>query len=237
MRAKSQRPPKAAVFVDAENHADLDVSLLIQKLGRFDLAERHAYADWRNRCLDRLFRSLKRAGFEVHHTWSGSRIGAHKDTADGHMAHGIRHAIRSCPSIEVIVIVSGDDFFTGVARQIREQGKRVIVAAATLRTSRELRSVADEYWLLGKLERSIWALNHLEQMSRYLTFRSVVQRSGIRPPDLAELIQKGLVIQEQVPRSGRGTRREIHLNRQAYPVQTVLGIADRMAEVHIRPQL
>lgn len=162
MTIGTQRLPKAATFVDAENHADLHVSALMRRLGRFEMVERHAYADWRNRCLDRLFRSLKREDFEVHHTWSGRRPGAYKNTADGYMARGILRVLSRRPEIEAVVIVSGDAFFTDVARQLRRQGKRVIVAAAPLRTSKYLRSVADEYLLLGELEQAIWELDHLE---------------------------------------------------------------------------
>ena len=220
-----RRLAKAAVFVDAENHADLHVSALMRRLGRFDIVERHAYADWRNRCLDRLFRSLEREDFEIHHTWSGRRPGAHKNTADGYMAQGVLHVLSRRPEIEVVVIVSGDAFFADVARQIRRRGKRVIVAAAPLRTSKDLRSVADEYLLLGELERSIWRLDHLERASRYLTFCFVIQKLGIEPSDLADLIRKDLVIQEEVLRAGRGARPEIRLNRQAYAVQAVLSAA------------
>ncbi|HEY68079.1 MAG TPA: NYN domain-containing protein [Thermoflexia bacterium] len=225
MATTTRRFPKAAVFVDAENHADLDVSALMRQLRQFDVVERHAYADWRNQCLDHLSKRLNRRGFRMHHVWSGPRPGARKDTADSHMARGIAEVLSRRPEIEVVVIVSGDAFFAGVARQLREQGKQVVVASAPLRTSKELRSVADEYLLLGRLERSIWALDRLERASKYVTFRFAVRELGIRPFDLAELVRKGLVMQKEVSHPERGTRPEIYLNREAYAVQTVLGIA------------
>ena len=225
MIATTRRTLKAAVFIDAENHADLDVFALMQRLRRFDVVERHAYADWRNPCLSRLLSRLERDGFEIHDAWSGHRLGAHKNTADGHMARGIVRILSRRSEVEVVVIVSGDDFFTSVARRVQESGRRVVVASAPLRTSKHLRDVADEYMLLGKLERSIWELDHLERTSRYLTFSFAVRQLGIEPSDLADLVSKGLVIQQEVPRPGRGVRPEIYLNQQAYAVQTVLSIA------------
>ena len=45
MVTRTQRSPKAAVFMDAENHADLHVSALMRRLERFEVVEWHAYAD------------------------------------------------------------------------------------------------------------------------------------------------------------------------------------------------
>ena len=225
MAATAWQLPKAAVFVDAENHADLDVSALTQRLAGFDVLERHAYADQRNWQLGHLLRRLKCRGFKVHHTWSGPRPGMRKNTADGHMARGITRVLSKCPEVEVVVIVSGDAFFADVARRLQEHGRRVVVAAAPLRTSKELRRTADEYMMLGRLERSIRRLHRLELTSRYVTFGFAVRELDIAPSFLADLIRRGLVIQRGVPRSGRGPRAEIHLNHQAYAVQTVLELA------------
>jgi hypothetical protein len=225
MATTTRQFPKAAVFVDAENNADLNVCALVQGLRRFDILERHAYADRRNRHLDRLFSSLERQGFKVHHVWTGPRPGTRKNTADGYMARGIVWVLSRQSEIEVVVIVSGDIFFADLARRLRKEGKKVIVAAAPLRTSRKLRIMADEYLLLGKLERSIKRLYRLERTSSYMTFGFAVRKLGISPSDLADLIRRGLVIQKDVRRPGRGTRPEIYLNQRAYAVQTVLGIA------------
>ncbi|MDY6877550.1 MAG: NYN domain-containing protein [Chloroflexota bacterium] len=213
---------KAAMFVDAENHADLHVSALLQRLSQFDIVERHAYADWRNRCLDRLAEQLEHTGFAMHHTWSGHSCGAQKNKADGQMERDIVQVVSRCPEIETVVIVSGDAFFIRVAYQLRQQGRRVIVAADPLRASKALRSAADEYLPVGELERWIQGLVRLEQASRYLTFRFVVQQLEAEPSGLARLIRKGLVVQEKVWRPQRGTRPEIRLNRQAPVVQAVL---------------
>lgn len=215
---------KAIVFVDSENHPDLHVSGLMQRLRHFDIMERHAYADWRNRHLDPLSRSLVREGFEMCHTWSGRRPGTQKNTADSYLARGIMQVLAQRLGIEVVVIVSGDAFFTHITRQLQWQGKRVIVAADPFRVSRELRNVADEYLPLGQLAHWVQGLDHLERTSRYLTFRFVTQKLKIGSSELAEMIGKELVIQKKVWRPQRGTRREICLNRQAYAVETVLGI-------------
>ena len=223
--ARTGRLPEAAVFVDAENHADLRVSALMQRMGRFDIVERHAYADWRNQRLDCLAEQLEHAGFEMHHTWSGHRCGAQKNKADGQMGRDIVRVVLRRPEIEAVIIVSGDTFFTRVARQLRQQGKRVIVAADPLRASKCLRSVVDEYLPLGDLARWVQGLDRLERTNGYLTFRFAAQKLKMGSSGLAELIRKGLVIQESVWRPQRGARREIRLNRQFPAVQTVLNAA------------
>ncbi len=218
-------PAKAAMFIDAENHADLHVSALLQRLGRFDIVEQHAYADWRNWRLDRLAERLERAGFEMHHTRSGPRCGAQKNKADGQMGRDIVRVVSRRPEIEVVIIVSGDVFFTRIAHQLRQQGQRVIVAADPLRASRELCRAADEYLPLGDLAHWIRGLDHLERTSKYLTFRFAVQKLQAEPSGLARLIRNGLVIQEEVRRPQRGTRREIRLNRRIPAVQIILSAA------------
>lgn len=225
MTLNARKHLKAMVFVDAENHPDLDVTFLMRRLSKFDVVERHAYADWRNRCLDRLAERLEREGFDMHHTWSGHRPGAQKDKADGCMRQDIVRLLARRPEVDVVVLVSGDTFFTDIVLWLQERGKRVIVASAPLRTNKELPNLADGYLLLGKLERSIQKLHDLERVSGYVTFGFAVQKLGIAPSDLAELIRRNVVIQREVSRSGRGTRPEICLNRRDYAVQAVLGMA------------
>lgn len=224
MANKIEQLAKAAIFVDAENHSDLQVSALMQRMRHLDIVERHAYADWRNRRLDPLSQSLVHEGFEMHHTWSGHQPGTQKNTADGYMARGIVQVLARCVGIEVVVIISGDAFFARVVRQLQQQGKQVIVAADPFRVSKELYSVTDEYLAIGELDQWVRGLDHLERTSRYLTFRFVTQKLKIGSSDLAEMIRKGLVIQEKVQRPQQGTKREIRLNRQAHVVEAILGI-------------
>jgi uncharacterized LabA/DUF88 family protein len=214
--------PKAAVFLDAENHPDLHISDLIQRTGRYNIVEQHAYADWRNRHLDRLGEQLEDAGFEMHHTWTGRRCGTQKNKADSQMGRDIMRVISRHPEVEAVIIVSGDAFFVPVVHQLQRQGKRVIVAADPLRASTKLRRVADEYLPIGELERWIRGLDDLERTSRYLTFRFAIQNLRDRPRSLAELIRQGWVVQEEVWRPQRGTRPEIRLNRKSPVVQAVL---------------
>jgi len=211
--------------VDAENHADLHISALMQRLERFDIVERHAYADWRNWRLDRLAEQLEDADFEMHHAWSGHRPGAHKDRADDHIARAISRVHSEHPEIEAFVIVSGDEFFTQIAQALGQQGKRVIVAADPLRVSKTLRSAAGEYVPVGELVHWIQWLDCLERASRYLTFHFAVQKLGIEPSCLAKLIRRGEIIQKEIERPQRGIRREIWLNRQSPVVQAVLNAA------------
>jgi uncharacterized LabA/DUF88 family protein len=217
---------KAAVFVDVENHTDLWVSALLQYLRRFDVVERHAYAaEWCNvrLCLQR--RLLARACFQIHTAWSRHRSGARKNAADACMAWGILSILSKRPDIEVFVIVSGDAFFAYVIRELYRQGKRAIVVADPSRVSKELYGLADEYLPLGKWGRLIRDLHHLEQKHDYLTFGFTVRQSDIEPSELAELIHKRLVIQEEIARFRRGIRPEIRLNPQAHAVQAILAAA------------
>lgn len=214
---------RAAMFVDAENHADLQISLLLRKLDRLHVVEMHAHADWRNRSLDRLAEGLARWGFELHHTVSGRFPGARKDVADSHMARTVWEIVVAHPEIDVVVIVSGDEFFIDTVRKLKELNKRVILASDPCRVNKELWYLADEYLPLGEIGHWLQALHRLEQSSEYLTFRFAVRQLNICPSELSDLIHKQWVIQESVRRPGRGIRPEIRLNRQAYVVQTTLG--------------
>lgn len=221
MTAEPWRPPKAVVSIDAENQTGLDIERLLRQLLELDIVERRAYADWRNPCLHRLQRDLERAGFTTEQTCSDHRPRARKNTADGYMERGIRDMLRRCPDIEVVVIVSGDAYFVPIACQLRRQGITVIVAADPGHVSLDLLRVADRYLPLGRLVQPIVKLASLEQGNRYLTFSHAVQ-AGIKPADLAKMIHKRLVIQENVWRSHRGVRPEIRINRQAYTARIVL---------------
>ncbi len=150
MKTEAGSRPKAAIFVDVENQTDLRVSELMGRLWKYDIVERQAYADWRNRRLDGMAEQLARADFQLHHARSGRYIGARKDTADGYMVCGIRRVVARRPEISVIVIVSGDGYFIRIIRELQEQGKVVIVAADPDRANHGLRSKASRYLPLGE---------------------------------------------------------------------------------------
>ena len=150
MKTEPGSRPKAAIFVEVENQTDLRVSELMQRLWEYDIVERQAYADWRNRRLDGLAKQLVDADFQLYHARSGRYIGARKDTADGYMVRGIERVIAPRPEISVIVIVSGDGYFTPITRELRQQGKAVIVAADPNRANHGLRSQASRYLPLGE---------------------------------------------------------------------------------------
>lgn len=218
-----QNPAQAAVFIDAENHPDLDVSALMQQLKFLNVVEQRAYADWRRRRLDRVAEQLSAAGFEMHYTRSGHHPGDQKDTADGFMERDILRVLSSHSEITVVVIVSGDKFFSRLVYLLRQQGRQVIVAADPHRIGKALYRAADRYLPLGNLAQRIRALDRLERSNRYLTFSFTVQRLGIEKQDLARLLGEGLLIQKVVSRPGRGDRPEISLNRQALIVRAILG--------------
>ena len=218
------RRRKAAVFIDAENHDDLSVSTLMNTLDRYDVVEQHAYADWRTRRLARLAWQLKRFGFEMHHAFSGRSPGAEKDEADGCMARGITRVLGLRHDVAVVVIVTGDAFFTQVVHQLQRSGKRVTVVANPFRTSRELYAVADEYFPIGRWGRALSDLDQLERDHRYLTFSFVTGHSKIGSSVLGEMIRQNLVIQQNVHRPERGIRPELRLNRKAPIVEMVLDV-------------
>ena len=138
------------------------------------------------------------------------------------MTEGILDMLPKRPNIQTYIIVSGDVYFTWAIERLHYEGKQAIVAADPLRTSKELRRLADEYLPVGKLGYWVQMLDRLERVSNYLTFGYVVRTLKITPGDLTEMISKRLVIQKKVDRPSRGARSEIRLNRQAYAVALAL---------------
>lgn len=59
-------------------------------------------------------------------------------------------AIRTSPSVDVIVLVSGDGDFIALVEYLKNQGKRVEVIAFGRSASGQLKEVADEFVDLGK---------------------------------------------------------------------------------------
>ena len=59
-------------------------------------------------------------------------------------------AIRTAPSVDVIVLVSGDGDFIALVEYLKNQGKRVEVIAFGRSASGQLKEVADEFIDLGK---------------------------------------------------------------------------------------
>lgn len=59
-------------------------------------------------------------------------------------------AIRTSPSVDVIVLVSGDGDFIALVEYLKNQGKRVEVIAFGRSASGQLKEVADEFIDLGK---------------------------------------------------------------------------------------
>lgn len=59
-------------------------------------------------------------------------------------------AIRTAPSIDVIVLVSGDGDFISLVEYLKNQGKRVEVIAFGKSASGQLKEIADEFIDLGK---------------------------------------------------------------------------------------
>jgi len=59
-------------------------------------------------------------------------------------------AIRIAPSVDTLVIVSGDGDFISLVEYLKNQGKRVEIVAFGKSTSSKLKEIADEFIDLGK---------------------------------------------------------------------------------------
>lgn len=214
---------KAAILIDAENQTDVDLEELMELLGdRYQVEEKHAYADWRDCRLANLARTLKRHGFKMHKAPSGYRPGVLKNTADGYMA---RSAARICSrrrDLEAVVLVTGDAFFCGLVRNLKHQGIRVVVAAESRRASKKLLRAADEYLPLGGWVQTLRDLDDLERNNKYVTFSFATQELGLPGHKLAHLIERDYLNQGLVLRPRRGSRPEIWLNRDSEVVRRLV---------------
>ncbi len=148
MVTSEQQLPKGAIFIDSENQPDLNLAELLERLP-CEIIIKYAYADWRNRRLNRLAGDLETQGFKMYHFSSGSFLGSEKDKADHYMAEGIEQALQEQSDIVMFIIVSGDRYFAEVVKMLKSQCKRVIVAANHSRTSKQLQKSANVYYPLG----------------------------------------------------------------------------------------
>jgi hypothetical protein len=185
---------KAAVLVDAENQADLDVRDLIGCLGQFRLVERHAHADWDNPRLTGVATRLGMARFRLHEVWSGPWPGAYKDASDMAMADHMRRLAAQRPDIGVFVVVSGDAFFTDEVEALQEQGKWVIVAANPCHVSKRLWRTADDYLPIGRWGKVLRSLSYLEHGAGRWTVDHVVPISEVERNHLKRLMKKELIV-------------------------------------------
>ncbi len=213
---------KAAVFVDAENQTDFSVVALLQALAHLNIVERHAYADWRNFHLTANSQELDAHAFQLHHVYSGERLGMQKNKTDLVMAGAVRNLVRRHPEIEVVVLVTGDHFFADLVWELQRWGKQVYIAASPMSISKELRKVAPRYIPLGQMAAWIQTLDTLEQQNPYLTFCFTIRKSKILPADLLRLIRCG-VVQKECHRTDTGIREQLFLNRRSHAVRMVLG--------------
>jgi len=59
-------------------------------------------------------------------------------------------AIRTAPSVDVIVLCSGDGDFVPLVEYLKNQGKRVEIIAFSRTTSSRLKEIADEFFDIGE---------------------------------------------------------------------------------------
>lgn len=212
---------KAAVFVDAENQTHLSYDNLMQDLAYLQLVEKHAFADWRDQRLEGIADELHRHKFDLHHIPSGETVGAEKDKSDRQMANHIKCVLSRRHDIGVVVLITGDHYFSQIAQDLRQKGIQVIVVASPMSVSKKLCSVAQQYLPIGEMASWIKALDDLERRNRCLIDSRALRKSGIPSHALRWLVDKGLVdqrYQENASESMRG----FSLNRRAHPVRMVL---------------
>jgi hypothetical protein len=216
----AERVAKAAVFVDAENQTSFSSDTLLRALAHLDLVEKHAFADWRDRRLERNGNELHGQGFQLHHVPSGKTVGEEKNKADQCMARYIRTFLRRRPDIKVVVLVTGDHYFTGIVRELQQQNIRVIIGASPMSVSKNLCLAADQYLPLGELASWIKTLDNLERHNRCLTSSGTLAVSGLSPNTLQWLQKVGVV--GKGPQGAGESPAEISLNRKAHAVRMVL---------------
>jgi hypothetical protein len=179
-----------AIFIDAENQADVQPSALIQFFEqRFQVAAKTAYADFSRSSMQRMAGKLAAAGIDMVHTAKPVRTKRSNDNvADYGMVRQIWATYRQRGSqISAFVVVSGDHSFLGTVIGLKEVGKTVIVAASPGRIGPWLREEADRFIPLvgGKPEipsevsngQLIHLLLALEGNHYYLTFGLVARQA------------------------------------------------------------
>ena len=82
-------------------------------------------------------------------------------------------AIRLAPSLDVIVLVSGDGDFVPLVEYLKNQGKQVEIMAFSKSTSSKLKEIGDDFTDLGK---SKYLLKKEEKSISYISHKSILKR-------------------------------------------------------------
>lgn len=116
---------------------------------RGDVVTNKVYSHWWRETLTSKY-VLDRYGFERIDV-----LGEFKNSADLKLKSDCRAELLSDLSPDVIILVSGDKGFASLVRELRLQGKQVIVFGRQGVTSRKLRWLADEFYFVEELCRLV----------------------------------------------------------------------------------
>jgi uncharacterized protein (TIGR00288 family) len=120
-----------------------------EPIGQF--AVKRAYADWSQRDLRTLRKTLVEQGIEPRQVF-GFGQGGKTNAADVELVIDVLELLHSRDEVSTYVIVSGDGGFGSLVRKLHEFGKQVIVAGHADRASGALRAVCDEFVVLDPPE-------------------------------------------------------------------------------------
>jgi uncharacterized protein (TIGR00288 family) len=120
-----------------------------EPIGQF--AVKRAYADWSQRDLRTLRKTLVEQGIEPRQVF-GFGQGGKTNAADVELVIDVLELLHSRDEVSTYVIVSGDGGFGSLVRKLHEFGKKVIVAGHADRASGALRAVCDEFVVLDPPE-------------------------------------------------------------------------------------
>jgi uncharacterized protein (TIGR00288 family) len=110
-------------------------------------AVKRAYADWSQRDLRTLRKTIVEQGIEPRQVF-GFGQGGKTNAADVELVIDVLELLHSRNEVLTYVIVSGDGGFGSLVRKLHEFGKQVIVAGHAARASAALRAVCDQFVVL-----------------------------------------------------------------------------------------
>lgn len=127
-----------------------------KQAGTEGIALQRAYANWRDPRLKGLAEELDRLGVQQVQTFGGG-FDPRKNAADIQLAIDAVELIRTHPSLQTFVIVSGDGGFAALAVKLREHGKRVIGCGYRRASSPTFQGVCDEFVFIDEPQQQIAA--------------------------------------------------------------------------------
>lgn len=153
-------------------------------------AAKRAYADWSQRDLRTLRKTIVEQGIEPRQVF-GFGQGGKTNAADVELVIDVLELLHSRDEVLTYVIVSGDGGFGSLVRKLHEFGKQVIVAGHAARASAALRAVCDQFVTLDPLA------------SPELSTPTAVARKGDSPAGPIELLRAAAGSPPAIPATSR----------------------------------